>query len=90
MKDFGPEQLAKDVRATLKALKLSGPITLLGHSMGGRVALQYAADYPEDLKLLVIEDMAPRPFKSFQAPFGVQLHPRIVCLDATQTSPSRS
>lgn len=55
-KAFAPEQLAKDVRSTLQALGLS-QITLLGHSMGGRVALQYAADYPEDLKLLVIEDM---------------------------------
>ena len=30
------------------------PIALLGHSMGGVVALRYAANYPEDLDQLVI------------------------------------
>jgi len=63
--DFSPKQLAADVRTTLKALDLQGKrVALIGHSMGGRIALQYAADYPEDLNLLVIEDMdcVPRTY----------------------------
>ncbi|CAE7671664.1 Fndc3a [Symbiodinium sp. CCMP2592] len=57
-KDFSPQQLAADVRATLKAAGvLEVPVVLVGHSMGGRIAMQYAADYPEDLSVLVIEDM---------------------------------
>jgi pimeloyl-ACP methyl ester carboxylesterase len=32
-------------------------IVLVGHSMGGRVAIAYAAAYPEDLEAVVIEDI---------------------------------
>lgn len=35
----------------------------MGHSMGGKVALRYAADYSEDLAALVIEDMDCRVSK---------------------------
>ncbi|CAE8634167.1 unnamed protein product, partial [Polarella glacialis] len=58
--DFSPRQLAVDVHQAIKAaglLEERGRIVLVGHSMGGRIAMQYAADYPEDLSLLVIEDM---------------------------------
>lgn len=62
--DFSPEQLAADVRAAVKAQGPGSRIALVGHSMGGRIAMQYAADYPEDLNLLVIEDMdcVPRSY----------------------------
>eukprot|EP00928_Gymnodinium_smaydae_P063743 TRINITY_DN47240_c0_g1_i1.p1 TRINITY_DN47240_c0_g1~~TRINITY_DN47240_c0_g1_i1.p1 ORF type:complete len:393 (-),score=25.41 TRINITY_DN47240_c0_g1_i1:50-1228(-) len=62
--DFGPAQLAADVRYTLtKAGVLGGPaasrrkLVLVGHSMGGRVALRYAANYPTDFAAVIIEDM---------------------------------
>jgi len=61
--DFGPAQLAADVRAALLregGLRQGGPgrcIVLVGHSMGGKVVMRYAADYPEDLAALVIADM---------------------------------
>ncbi|CAK9052124.1 unnamed protein product [Durusdinium trenchii] len=69
--DFSPEQLAADVRSTLQAaglLDVSGCVALVGHSMGGRIAMQYAADYPQDLSLLVIEDMdcVPRSYPSLE------------------------
>jgi esterase len=35
---------------------------LLGHSMGGGVAMEYAFHYPERLLGLIIEDIAPRPY----------------------------
>ena len=33
------------------------PIMLVGHSMGGRVAMQYTDQYSEDLAAVVIEDI---------------------------------
>jgi pimeloyl-ACP methyl ester carboxylesterase len=44
----------------LESLDRSGimaPIVLVGHSMGGRVAMRLAADYPERIAALIIEDM---------------------------------
>ena len=36
---------------------------LIGHSMGGKVAMKFAAKYPERLEKLVIVDIAPRYYK---------------------------
>mmetsp|Transcript_53349 Transcript_53349/g.155466 ORF Transcript_53349/g.155466 Transcript_53349/m.155466 type:complete len:368 (+) Transcript_53349:43-1146(+) len=58
--DFGPRQLAADVRAAVRQAGLldgGARIALVGHSMGGMVAMRYAAEYPQDLAVLVIEDI---------------------------------
>jgi len=36
---------------------------LIGHSMGGKVAMKFAAKYPEMLEKLVVVDIAPRYYK---------------------------
>ncbi|SDO03087.1 Pimeloyl-ACP methyl ester carboxylesterase [Geodermatophilus sp. DSM 45219] len=36
-----------------------GPVTLVGHSMGGKVAMQLALRHPELLRALVVVDIAP-------------------------------
>lgn len=36
---------------------------LIGHSMGGKVAMQFAALYPERLRALVVVDIAPRHYQ---------------------------
>lgn len=36
---------------------------VLGHSMGGKTALQFAHDYPGMTTKLIIADIAPRPYK---------------------------
>ena len=36
--------------------------SLIGHSMGGKVAMAFAADYPELIEKLVIVDIAPRNY----------------------------
>src|SRR4029450_7576133 len=38
---------------------LDGPATLVGHSMGGKVAMQVALRRPELLRALVVVDVAP-------------------------------
>lgn len=36
---------------------------LLGHSMGGKVVMQFALTYPEKVSRLIVADMAPREYK---------------------------
>jgi pimeloyl-ACP methyl ester carboxylesterase len=64
--DFGPSALVRDVREdltrksagdTASKLNIAFPVVLVGHSMGGRIAMRYAADYPEHIHTLVIEDI---------------------------------
>lgn len=35
---------------------------LLGHSMGGKTAMQFAAEYPERVEKLIVADMAPKSY----------------------------
>src|SRR3989442_6782704 len=48
-----------DLAALLKTLDLF-PITIIGHSLGARVALQYAGIYPDRVaRLVAIEGLGP-------------------------------
>lgn len=57
--EFSPDALVEDVKSLTKShpLLLNKRFVLVGHSMGGRVAICYAAKYPNDVSALVIEDM---------------------------------
>uniref|UniRef100_A0A7R9Z0U3 AB hydrolase-1 domain-containing protein n=1 Tax=Pseudictyota dubia TaxID=2749911 RepID=A0A7R9Z0U3_9STRA len=60
--DFTTENVVDDVKRLVESHRfLHGsdkkPFVLLGHSMGGRIAMSYAAKYPADVAALVIEDM---------------------------------
>lgn len=55
--NFTPHQLVTDIYQCLRENQVNFPIVLVGHSMGGRVVMRYAAEYPEDICTLVIEDM---------------------------------
>ncbi len=54
------ERMAADVRALVESLEM-GPAILVGHGMGGYVALQYARDYPDDVRALVLTNARTRP-----------------------------
>lgn len=55
---YTPESLAEDLRLILNDLGWD-KVTLVGHSMGGRVACTFAAQYPDRVEKLVIEDIGP-------------------------------
>lgn len=57
-KDYAPERRVEDLEAFVQALRL-GKFALLGLSMGGICAYDYAAKHPETLDKLVIVDIAP-------------------------------
>jgi len=59
--------MANDLREFVEANRLER-VFLLGHSMGGKVAMQFAVDYPAQVEKLVIVDIAPRTYPPSQRP----------------------
>ena len=53
--EYGPETMPADLAAFVDALGLDR-FTIVGHSMGGGVAFRYAADHPDRVERLIIED----------------------------------
>ncbi|MGS2806362.1 alpha/beta fold hydrolase [Nocardia sp. MW-W600-9] len=48
------EQLGSDLRDVLDAVAPTGPVVLVGHSMGGMTVLTYAARYPEEIGTRIV------------------------------------
>ncbi|MBM3418528.1 MAG: alpha/beta fold hydrolase [Bacteroidetes bacterium] len=59
--EFSYELMAEDVEELVNQLELSNVI-LLGHSMGGKVAMRYAQLFPERLDKLVVVDMGVKEY----------------------------
>lgn len=55
------EDMAGDVLAFLDRRQLA-KCDLLGHSMGGKVAMQFALEKPERLERLIVADIAPKHY----------------------------
>ncbi len=55
------EEMAADINEFVED-HLLDKVHLLGHSMGGKVAMQVAADYPGILHKLIIADIAPKAY----------------------------
>jgi len=53
------EAMMSDLHAFIQENALENPV-VIGHSMGGKVAMLYAGMYPEALAKLVVVDIAPR------------------------------
>ncbi len=51
---------------------------LLGHSMGGKVAMWFAADYPEKIEKLVIADITPKDYLLLKNDSQFYLHQNIL------------
>jgi pimeloyl-ACP methyl ester carboxylesterase len=78
--------LATDVLASAHGLGLQAPLTIVGHSLGGRVALRAAPREPQRLAGVTLLDIAPGPLGSGD---GVErvLH---ALLDAPETFERRA
>lgn len=57
--EFNYDVLVEDLKAYCKAHKLES-IVLLGHSMGGKTAMLFAAKYPDMVSKLLVADISPR------------------------------
>lgn len=58
-------EMADDLIELCNLLNL-GKIHLIGHSLGGKVAMQFATQYPEKIDQLIIVDMAMRTYPDVQ------------------------
>ncbi len=64
---YGPDDYAGDLLKILDELQWQ-KVTLIGHSMGGRVAFHFASEHPVRVERLVIEDIGP-----VMNPYGASL-----------------
>ena len=55
------EVMAADVLELIKDLDLDDAV-ILGHSLGGKVAMQFATTYPELTEKLIVVDIAPKQY----------------------------
>ena len=59
--EFNYPLMAEDLHEFIQQHQLENPI-ILGHSMGGKVAMFYAVAYPEEFDKLIVVDIAPRKY----------------------------
>ncbi len=57
--DFTYELLVEDLKEYIDYYKLE-QVNLIGHSMGGKTVMLFAVTYPEQVKKLVVVDIAPK------------------------------
>lgn len=60
--DFDYELLVEDLYNYIHQSKLE-KVNLLGHSMGGKVAMLFAVTYPEFVNKLIVADISPKFYK---------------------------
>ena len=57
--EFGYDHMARDLHELMNAQGLTS-VHVLGHSMGGKTAMQFALLYPDQVEKLVVVDISPR------------------------------
>jgi esterase len=58
-KDFDYDILAEDLKHYIQQYKLEDAI-IMGHSMGGKIAMQFAFTYPDLMYKMIVADIAPK------------------------------
>lgn len=59
--EFDYEVMCKDIIDYIRDNNIQKPI-LLGHSLGGKVAMKFAFSYPKEVAKLIVCDIAPRKY----------------------------
>jgi esterase len=71
--EFGYEEMAEDLLAFITEHALEKPI-LLGHSMGGKVLMQFAVNYSTFYDKMIVVDIAPKFYPVHHTPILQGLH----------------
>ena len=58
---FDYPAMVNDLVAFINSHGIKDPV-IIGHSMGGKVAMNFAVAHPEKLQKLIVVDMAPKPY----------------------------
>ena len=82
--NYSIKDYADDVAGLVEVLKLKRYV-LIGHSMGGKIALYYAAQKPSGLELLVL--LAPSP--PVPEPMDEAERRRLLTTTATEMTPNK-
>jgi esterase len=61
--DFNYDVMAEDIVQLMKDENISSA-SFIGHSMGGKTAMFFAAQHAEQVQKLIVTDMAPRGYES--------------------------
>jgi esterase len=59
--EFDYKVMVSDLEEFIDAHRLNDPI-IIGHSMGGKVVMNFALAHPEKLQKLIVVDISPRPY----------------------------
>jgi len=57
--EFNYEAMSTDLREFIREHRIQQPV-IIGHSMGGKVAMRFAVRYPSDFSQLMVVDIAPK------------------------------
>ena len=61
--DFNYEVMCEDILEYMDDNNIVDPI-ILGHSLGGKLAMKFAFTYPDKIDKLIVADIAPREYNS--------------------------
>jgi esterase len=61
--NFNYKVMCEDVLEYMEGHKIQKPI-LLGHSLGGKVAMKFTFTYPEKIEKLIVADISPRKYNT--------------------------
>ncbi|RDC66261.1 alpha/beta fold hydrolase [Adhaeribacter pallidiroseus] len=59
--EFSYDLMVEDLAEFIIEHQLQNPV-IMGHSMGGKVAMNFALSYPAQVSKLIVVDIAPRPY----------------------------
>ena len=60
--EFDYDVMMRDINEFIQDKRL-GRVSLLGHSMGGKLSMNYALHYPDQVRQLMVVDIAPRQYQ---------------------------
>jgi pimeloyl-ACP methyl ester carboxylesterase len=90
LRGYTPAALAADLKMQLDALDMRA-VHLIGHSFGGRIALQFAYTYPERVRSLVLADVFLKSLQDLRSTGALEKWPALtragITLDMSAAEP---